>query len=457
MKKTWSGRFKKPLNPEADAFNASVWFDKRLFKHDVEAGLAHAKALLKAKVLTRSEYSKIVSGLRALLKKERSIFFSKYEDVHSAVEMELVKLIGDTGKKLHAGRSRNDLVATDTRLFVKEEAGRIGQYIKKLMRALVTLAEDNRGSYMPGYTHLQQAQVIGVSQWFLAYFWMFKRDAELFKFVRSRADRMPLGSGALAGSNYAIDRNLTAAELKFGSVCENSVDAVSDRDFMLDFLYACSVTAMHLSRLAEEITIYNSAEFKFIEIDDSFATGSSIMPQKKNPDIAELLRGKTGGFYGSLMAGLSMMKGLPLAYNKDLQEDKVLIFRACDEIKPMLSIAEKLMRNITFRTAAGKAAKSSFLYAVDFADYLVTKKKLSFREAHEITGKLVAYCVENGKDLGELSGNEAKKVSKHFDDAVFALLKPSRSAEMKKTSGSTSPASIEEQISAAGHYLKDEA
>jgi argininosuccinate lyase len=454
MAKTWTGRFKKKLDADADRFNASISFDKKLFKYDVACGLAHTKALAKAKIITKQEAAKMASGLKRVLKKEKTIDFNEYEDVHSAVEMELVKLIGETGKKLHTGRSRNDLVATDTRLFVKDEITTLKALVKKLMKAIVDLAAKNTKTYMPGYTHMQQAQVITAGHWLMAYYSMLKRDLETLECAYSRVDVMPLGSGALAGSNYPIDRNLLAKELGFARACSNSIDGVADRDFLPDFCYFASMTAMHLSRMAEEIIIFNTIEFSFIEIDDSFATGSSIMPQKKNPDIAELIRGKAGRFFGGLMASLTLTKGLPLAYNKDLQEDKVILFRMADEIKEILFIAEKFLRNLHFKQErTGKHVENSFVYAVDVADYLV-KKGVPFRSAHEATGKLVSYCIAQDKGFADISLAEAKEISGKFGEDIFRLFNAKSSVNSKLTDGSTSEKEVLKQIAAANKFLR---
>jgi len=455
MKKTWEGRFKKTLDPDADRFNASISFDKRLFKYDVKAGIAHAKALSKAGIITAGEAKKIAAGLKNLLKKEAYMDFSLYEDIHSAVETELSKAIGETGRKLHTGRSRNDLVATDTRMYMMDEIRNVMILIKKLMSRVVAVAEKNTGVFMPGYTHLQHAQIISAGQWMMAYCAMLKRDHGLFEFVLKRTDCLTIGSGALAGSNYNIDRELLAKETGFTSVAENSMDAVSDRDFVLDFLYASSVTAAHLSRLAEEIIIYNSSEFNFLEIDDAFATGSSIMPHKKNPDIAELMRGKTGKFFGGLMAGLTMIKGLPLAYNKDLQEDKVLLFARLDELKSILIIAEKLLDNISFKAQKLETQlEDYFMYAVDVADYLV-KKGTAFRDSHKIVGQMVSYSIDNNRPFPKFEKHELKKFSAKFGEDYYSIFDPEKSVNSKLTSGSTSIASVKKQITQAKKFIKE--
>jgi argininosuccinate lyase len=455
MAKTWEGRFKKKMDPDADRFNASISFDRRLFKYDVMAGMAHTKALKKAGIISAPEAKRISSGLKSLLKKEAYMDFSIHEDVHSAVETELVKAIGETGKKLHTGRSRNDLVATDTRMYMMDELAAVKVLVKKLILRMVKVAGENSAVFMPGYTHMQHAQVISAGHWMMAYASMLKRDYELFDFVRRRTDRLTIGSGALAGSNFNIDRALLARETGFKNVAENSIDAVSDRDFVLDFLYASSVTAAHLSRLAEEIIIYNSSEFGFVEIDDSFATGSSIMPQKKNPDIAELTRGKAGKFFGGLMAGLTMIKGLPLAYNKDMQEDKVILFRSLDEIKDILMITEKFLGCISFREEKLKAQlKDSFMYAVDIADYLV-KKGIPFRDSHAITGKMVGYAIESGKAFQGFEEFELKKFSDKFGEDYYSIFDPVKSVNSKLTSGSPSLKSVKKQIADMKKFLKN--
>jgi len=452
--KTWQGRFKKELDKDADAFNASSSFDKRLFKQDVAAGIAHAAALAKAKIITPAEAKKITSGLKKVLKRGYAVDFAKYEDVHSAVEMELTKEIGEAGKKLHTGRSRNDLVATDTRLYLLDEYAEISGLLLKLMKALVKRAGENISVCMPGYTHMQQAQIITAGHWFMAYFEMLKRDHGLLISFKKRCSQMPLGSGALAGSNFPLDRDLTAALLGFEAPCANSLDAVSDRDFVSDFNYFAAVTCMHLSRFAEEVIIYNTQEFAYIDIDDSFATGSSLMPQKKNPDIAELLRGKCAGAYGNLIQSLVMMKGLPLTYNKDLQEDKPVLFRGIDTIKEILAIAEKFISSLSFREDRLKEGlKGTFMYSVDVADFLVSRG-MPFREAHEVTGKLVAYCIDRGISFEQLKPADLAKVSPKLTREVMLLFIPEKSVEMKKTKGSPSSSSVMAQVKNAEAYIR---
>jgi len=453
-KKVWQGRFKKEMDKDADIFNASVSFDKRLFKYDVAAGAAHAKTLAKAGIIPAKELARILAGLKKVLKSGDKIDFCKYEDVHSAVEGELVKAIGDLGKKIHTARSRNDLVATDTRLYLKDEIKAVKKNLKEVLTAVVALAKTNINTWMPSYTHMQHAQIISCAQWLMSYFFMFSRDCETLGFAEKRADSMPLGSGALAGVNYKLDRAYTAKLLGFAKPAENSIDAVSDRDFLLDFLYFASVCATHLSRFCEEIIIYNTSEFGFIEIDDAFATGSSIMPHKKNPDIAELIRGKAGIHYGNLMAALAMLKALPLAYNKDMQEDKKILFKSVDELKSSLHIFSKLLANIKVKKEKMLAqVKDSFMYAVDVADYLVGKG-VPFREAHEITGNIVSYCLKEKKQLSDMFLYELLKFSKLFEKDIYGALEPEASLNAKGTTGSTSIKSINSQLAKAAVLLK---
>ncbi|HPD18775.1 MAG TPA: argininosuccinate lyase [Candidatus Goldiibacteriota bacterium] len=453
MKKVWRGRFKKEIDAEVNNFNASISFDKRLFRYDVMAGQAYAKALYKIRILKSDEMKKIINGLEKLLEKENTIDFKQYEDVHSAVEIELVKLIGDTGKKLHTGRSRNDLISTDTRMYLKDEIVNVKKLLKDLMQTIVNMADLYKDTYMPGYTHMQHAQIIAVGHWLLSYFTMLKRDYNFLGCIYERMNLLPLGSGALAGSNYNVHRMTMARILGFKDITENSIDAVSDRDFVMDFLYASSLIAAHLSRLAEEIVLFNSNEFSFIEIDDSFATGSSLMPNKKNPDVAELIRGKTGGFYGRLMAGLTILKGLPLAYNKDMQEDKPLLFESIDQIKTIIKIIEKFLRNVKMdEDKMSEQLLDYFMYSTDIADYLV-RKGMTFRDAYELVGKLVAYCIENKKSFGRLGIDELQDFSELFDEDVFELLHPEASADSKLTPGSTSYKYVCKQIKAAKSFL----
>jgi len=459
MKKIWEGRIKKKLDELAEKFNRSVDFDKKFFKYDVQAGIAHSKALYKAGVITKNELNKLAGGLKKLLKMENKIKWENYEDVHSAVEIELTKLIGNIGKKLHTGRSRNDLVATDERLFLKDKIKEIKKLILNLLKTFIIIAEKNKNVFISGFTHLQQAQIVSVAQFLLSYYNKIKRDYELLKFVEKRVDCLPLASGALAGSNYPLDRNFLAKELGFSSIMENSMDAVSDRDFIIDFVYFTVLTSLHLSRLAEDLIIYNSNEFAYIEIDDSFATGSSIMPNKKNPDILELMRGKTGAFTGNLISLVVMLKGLPLTYNKDMQEDKLPLFNSVENIIDILKIADRILYKIEFNKEKIKESiDKSFMYAVDIADFLVGKG-IPFRDAHKITGNLISYCIEKNKKLNEVTEEDLKNI---LPDGVNmkeinSLLNPEKSVNLKKTMGSTNLNQINLQIKNAKKYLANEA
>lgn len=459
MKKIWEGRIKKKLDELAEKFNRSVDFDKKFFKYDVLAGIAHSKALYKAGVITKNELNKLAGGLKKLLKMENKIKWENYEDVHSAVEIELTKLIGNIGKKLHTGRSRNDLVATDERLFLKDKIKEIKKLILNLLKTFIIIAEKNKNVFIPGFTHLQQAQIVSVAQFLLSYYNKIKRDYELLKFVEKRVDCLPLASGALAGSNYPLDRNFLAKELGFSSIMENSMDAVSDRDFIIDFVYFTVLTSLHLSRLAEDLIIYNSNEFAYIEIDDSFATGSSIMPNKKNPDILELMRGKTGAFTGNLISLVVMLKGLPLTYNKDMQEDKLPLFNSVENIIDILKIADRILYKIEFNKEKIKESiDKSFMYAVDIADFLVGKG-IPFRDAHKITGNLISYCIEKNKKLDEVTEEDLKNIlpDRVNMKEINSLLNPEKSVNLKKTMGSTNLNQINLQIKNAKKYLANEA
>ncbi|MEO1816320.1 MAG: argininosuccinate lyase [Acetobacterium sp.] len=425
MKKMWGGRFSKKTDLLTDDFNSSISFDQRLYKQDITGSIAHARMLGKQNIIDPEESEKIIEALEAILLdiEAGSIEFSvSMEDIHMNVEAILTERIGDVGKKLHTGRSRNDQVATDMRLYVKEIATDSKSLIQNLILTLLDLAEDHTNTIMPGYTHLQRAQPITFSHHLMAYVEMFKRDMIRMTQVKTMADTLPLGSGALATTTYPLDREAVAAELDFAAVSLNSLDGVSDRDFCLDFLEAASVLMMHLSRFSEEIILWCSSEFNFITLDDAFSTGSSIMPQKKNPDIAELVRGKTGRVYGNLMGLLTTMKGIPLAYNKDMQEDKEPVFDTYDTIKICLITFAKMIKTLTVnKDTMKKAAAGGFSNATDAADWLV-KHGVAFRDAHEIIGKLVFFALEQQKSLDELSLAEYKSVSPVFDESIFAAI-----------------------------------
>jgi len=425
MKKMWGGRFSKKTDLLTDDFNSSISFDQRLYKQDITGSIAHARMLGKQNIIDPQESEQIIEALEAILvdiEAGKIEFSVSMEDIHMNVEAILTERIGDVGKKLHTGRSRNDQVATDMRLYVKEIADDSKSLIQNLILTLLYLAEDHTNTIMPGYTHLQRAQPITFSHHLMAYVEMFKRDMIRMTQVKSMADTLPLGSGALATTTYPLDREAVALELNFSAVSLNSLDGVSDRDFCLDFLEAASVLMMHLSRFSEEIILWCSSEFNFITLDDAFSTGSSIMPQKKNPDIAELVRGKTGRVYGNLMALLTTMKGIPLAYNKDMQEDKESVFDTYDTIKICLITFAKMIKTLTVNKATmKKAAAGGFSNATDAADWLV-KHGVAFRDAHEIIGKLVFFALEQQKSLDELTIDEYKSVSPVFDESIFAAI-----------------------------------
>ncbi|WP_296559407.1 argininosuccinate lyase [uncultured Acetobacterium sp.] len=425
MKKMWGGRFSKKTDLLTDDFNSSISFDQRLYQQDITGSIAHARMLGKQNIIEPAEADIIIETLEAILIdiEAGNIEFSvSMEDIHMNVEAILTERIGDVGKKLHTGRSRNDQVATDMRLYVKEIADDSKSLIQNLILTLLDLAEDHTNTIMPGYTHLQRAQPITFSHHLMAYVEMFKRDMIRMTQVKAMADTLPLGSGALATTTYPLDREAVAAELNFAAVSLNSLDGVSDRDFCLDFLEAASVLMMHLSRFSEEIILWCSSEFNFITLDDAFSTGSSIMPQKKNPDIAELVRGKTGRVYGNLMGLLTTMKGIPLAYNKDMQEDKEPVFDTYDTIKICLITFAKMIKTLTVNKGTmKKAAAGGFSNATDAADWLV-KHGVAFRDAHEIIGKLVFFALEEKKSLDELTLEEYQRVSPVFDASIFEAI-----------------------------------
>lgn len=421
----WGGRFSKKTDLLTDDFNSSISFDQRLYKQDITGSIAHARMLGKQNIIDPNEAELIIKTLETILIdiEAGNVEFSvSMEDIHMNVEAILTERIGDVGKKLHTGRSRNDQVATDMRLYVKEIADDCKSLIRNLILTLLDLADDHTNTIMPGYTHLQRAQPITFAHHLMAYVEMFKRDMIRMTQVKAMADTLPLGSGALATTTYPLDRSAVAAELDFAFVSLNSLDGVSDRDFCLDFLEAASVLMMHLSRFSEEIILWCSSEFNFITLDDAFSTGSSIMPQKKNPDIAELVRGKTGRVYGNLMGLLTTMKGIPLAYNKDMQEDKEPVFDTYDTIKICLITFAKMIKTLTVnKETMKKAAAGGFSNATDAADWLV-KHGVAFRDAHEIIGKLVFFALEQQKSLDELTLDEYRSISPVFDESIFSAI-----------------------------------
>ena len=422
MKKLWGGRFTEATDKEALGFHSSIDFDKRLYKQDIDGSIAHAKMLGLQGIIPSSDAEAIVKALENILidiESGKLPIDSTSEDIHSFVESQLVTRIGDAGGRLHTGRSRNDQVALDMRMKVKSEIAVIQSAILELLNTLVGLSKQHIHTVMPGFTHLQKAQPITLAHHLMAYFQMFKRDRDRLNDCFKRVNEMPLGSGALASSPYPLDREYVKEQLGFATITQNSLDAVSDRDFCIEFVFCCSTLMMHLSRFCEEIILWATDSFGFITLSDAYSTGSSIMPQKKNPDMAELIRGKTGRVYGDLIGLLTVMKGLPLAYNKDMQEDKEAVFDASDTVKACLPVFSGMLKTATFNVEVMlESAKGGYTNATDVADWLV-KKGLSFREAHEIIGKLVLYAIGQKKRIEELSLNELKTVSEHFDETVY--------------------------------------
>ena len=420
--KMWQGRFKKEEDESVNDFNSSISFDSRMYREDITGSIAHARMLGNTGIIDRGESEKIIAGLKEILcdiESGKLEFDPKAEDIHMFVEQVLTERIGDAGKRLHTSRSRNDQVALDIRMYLRNQIDEVYALIKVLAKVIIEKAKANTKTVMPGYTHLQRAQPVTLAHQLLAYAQMLKRDCERLCDCRVRTNIMPLGSCALAGTTYPIDRQSVCDELGFDSVTQNSIDGVSDRDFVLELAFDLSTVMMHLSRFSEEIILWCSSEFGFMELDDAFATGSSIMPQKKNPDIAELVRGKTGRVYGSLTTLLTVMKGLPLAYNKDMQEDKEAIFDALDNTKLCLEIFTKMLDTATFKTDKMRSAAGfGFINATDCADYLV-KKGMPFRQAYKIVGELVAVCIEKNTTFEKLDIEEYKKVSDVFDDGVY--------------------------------------
>ncbi|MCR5268388.1 MAG: argininosuccinate lyase [Lachnospiraceae bacterium] len=438
MAQLWGGRFTKETDALVYRFNASISFDKRFLKQDIAGSIAHVTMLAGQGILSEDEKDRIISGLNSILKDTADGVLEiteQYEDIHSFVEANLIERIGDTGKKLHTGRSRNDQVALDMKLYVRDELKEVQELLKALLHTLDSLMREHLHTYMPGFTHLQKAQPVTLSHHLGAYFEMFKRDYTRLDDVYERMNYCPLGAGALAGTTYPLDRDETAALLDFYGPTLNSMDSVSDRDYLIEFLGALSLIMMHLSRFCEEIILWNSNEYGFIEIDDTYSTGSSIMPQKKNPDIAELTRGKVGRVYGALNALLVTMKGLPLAYNKDMQEDKELSFDAIDTVKDCLHLFEGMLRTITFRKdVMAASAMNGFTNATDAADYLVAKG-IPFRDAHALIGKLVLYCIEEQKNIEQLTLEELKKISPDFDDDIYEAVSLKTCVEKRLTTG----------------------
>lgn len=449
MAKLWEGRFSKALDAAADSFNSSISFDSRMWKEDITGSIAHAKMLKACKIIPSEDAESIISGLKGIysdLENGKLEIDPMSKDIHSFVEAELGNRIGTTAKFLHTARSRNDQVALDFRLYAKAQMKAVEGLLHGLIVSIVQKAKENTDTIMPGYTHLQRAQPVSYAQYLLAYANMFKRDLKRVQMAYDAADFCPLGAAALAGTTFPIDRQMTAKDLGFANICSNSMDAVSDRDFAADAMYALSMIQMHLSRMSEEIILHCSWEFSFITLDDSFSTGSSIMPQKKNPDIAELVRGKTGRVYGDLIGFLTVLKGLPLAYNKDMQEDKESFFDCLDTVKSSLAVFAPMIASITVnKDNMRHAASVGFINATDCADYL-TGKGIPFREAYKITGQIVHWAIENGKTLETMTMDEYHRFSESFDKGIYDAVNLENCLCRRNSEGGTSPQSVKKQL-----------
>ena len=459
MAQLWGGRFTKETDKLVYNFNASISFDKRFYRQDIRGSIAHVTMLAKQGILTEEEKEKITDGLNGILRDVENgslEITDEYEDIHSFVEANLIDRIGDAGKKLHTGRSRNDQVALDMKLYTRDEILELDGLLKELLEVLLKLMKENVETYMPGFTHLQKAQPITLAHHMGAYFEMFKRDRSRMKDIYKRMNYCPLGSGALAGTTYPLDREYTAELLEFDGPTLNIMDSVSDRDYLIELLSAMSTVMMHLSRFSEEVIIWNTNEYKFVEIDDAYSTGSSIMPQKKNPDIAELVRGKTGRVYGALMSLLTTMKGLPLAYNKDMQEDKEFVFDAIDTTKGCLALFTGMLKTMKFnKERMEESAKHGFTNATDAADYLVNHG-VPFRDAHGIVGRLVLYCLEKKIALDDMTLDEFKAISPVFEEDIYDAISMKTCVETRNTIGAPGKAAMEKVIAAEEAYLAAE-
>ncbi len=455
--KPWAGRFTQAADPTAEGFTASLAFDRRLWPYDVTGSVAWAKALGRAGLLSAAEQDRMVRGLQTVREELRSGAFPfrpELEDIHMNVERRLQDLIGDVGGKLHTGRSRNDQIALDERLYLRDVGARTVEGLRRVQQALVARAAETVETPLPGYTHLQRAQPIVLAHHLLAYVFMLQRDRERFRDCGARADVLPLGSGALAGTAFPIDREALAKDLGFAAVSPNSLDAVSDRDYVLEYLAAGAISGMHLSRLAADLTLWATAEFGFVEFSDAFATGSSIMPQKKNPDVAELIRGKSGRLYGNLQSVLTTMKGLPLAYNADMQEDKEPFFDSVDTLEAILAVLPPMLASLTFRTdRMRRAAGEHFSTATDLADYLV-RRGLPFRRAHEVVGRVVRHALDEGKALEDLGLAELRRFSPLFDGDVKDAITVDASLRARAVTGGTAPAAVRRALALARTLMK---
>ena len=456
--KLWGGRFTKETNQLVHNFNASLSFDQKFYKQDIDGSIAHVNMLAKQGIVTNEERFAILNGLESIksdIENGTLEISPEYEDIHSFVEATLIERIGDTGKKLHTGRSRNDQVALDMKLYIRDEIGETDVLLKELLAVILRIMKENVETYMPGFTHLQKAQPVTVAHHFGAYFEMFRRDRSRLHDIRERMNYCPLGAGALAGTTYPLDREFTAELLNFKGATSNSMDSVSDRDYIIELLSALSTIMMHLSRFSEEIIVWNTNEYRFIELDDAYSTGSSIMPQKKNPDIAELVRGKTGRVYGALMSILTTMKGLPLAYNKDMQEDKELTFDAIDTTKGCIALFTGMIDTMTFNKPVMEAsAKNGFTNATDAADYLVNHG-VPFRDAHGIIGRLVLICIDKGISLDELPLEDYKSVSPVFENDIYEAISLKTCVEKRLTKGAPGPKAMLDAISEYDAYMAE--
>lgn len=459
MAQLWGGRFTKETDKLVYNFNASITFDKKFYAQDIEGSIAHVVMLEKQGILTEDEKNEIVKGLTGIrqdIENGTLHITEEYEDIHSFVEANLIERIGDAGKKLHTGRSRNDQVALDMKLYTRIEVLNVNELLKELLGTLIQIMDENIETYMPGFTHMQKAQPVTLAHHIGAYFEMFKRDRLRLKDIYHRMNYCPLGAGALAGTTYPLDRYYTASLLGFEAPTLNSMDSVSDRDYVIEFLSALSTIMMHLSRFCEEIIIWNSNEYRFVEIDDAYATGSSIMPQKKNPDIAELIRGKTGRVYGALISILTTMKGIPLAYNKDMQEDKELTFDAIDTVKGCIVLFDGMIKTMKFnKPVMEKSAMTGFTNATDAADYLVGKG-VPFRDAHSIIGKLVLYCIDKGCAIDELTIEELKSISTVFEEDLYDAISLKTCVEKRLTVGAPGSEAMRKVIQIEKAYLEEE-
>ncbi|MDO3377453.1 argininosuccinate lyase [Geoalkalibacter halelectricus] len=447
--KLWGGRFSQPTDKFVEEFTASIAFDQRMYRYDIQGSIAHARMLAKQSIISAADAEQIISGLEGILadiEAENFDFKVSLEDIHMNIEARLIERIGPVGGKLHTARSRNDQVALDVRLYLRDELQAIAVYLDALQQALLDQAEANLAVIMPGYTHLQTAQPVLFAHHLLAYYEMFRRDAGRLADVAKRLDELPLGAGALAGTTFPIDREYVAEQLGFAGVTRNSLDTVSDRDFAIEFCAAASILMMHLSRLSEELILWSSADFNFVELSDAFCTGSSIMPQKKNPDVPELVRGKTGRVYGNLMSLLTLMKSLPLAYNKDMQEDKEPLFDTIDTVKGSLKIFADMIAKLRVKAENMRtAAARGYSTATDVADYVV-RKGLPFRQAHEVVGKTVRYCVETGKDIPELSLAEFQQFSPLIEADIYDFVTLEASVNARRATGGTAREAVEREI-----------